>query len=218
MADLDSYRQFYRRSLRPLAAHLRALGARDQQDLEDVLQETFVEAFRSWSSLKDEGARLAWLFTIGRRQLWQHRTRNKRHLCAHATMSGGAPEVMAEGAMERHIATEAASDAVAASSDDTLVHALHTQSLTKQIKVMIDAIPDVHKREVITLFYLNDLALPDISAATGIKTSTLTTWLSRFREQARRAFSDASADAPRAMRPATKSSRIRLLASRRTAL
>jgi DNA-directed RNA polymerase specialized sigma24 family protein len=53
---------------------------------------------------------------------------------------------------------------------------------------MIDEIPDETRRRAVRLFYLEEASLPEVSAATGVKVSTLTTWLSRFRAAARKAL------------------------------
>jgi RNA polymerase sigma-70 factor (ECF subfamily) len=201
MADPSSYRLFYKRSVRPLAAHLRQLGARDAQDLEDVIQDTYVEAFKAWSTLRDDEAAVAWLLTIGRRQLWRHRARRKR-----------SQAELGEAALGERTIEEIVPSEDAASPPSSLEARLDAQSAARQVTELIAGIDNPVRREAVELFYLQDVQLPELSAATGVKVSTLTTWLSRFREQARRVL-PAAAEArpprlPLSLRPRSRRSAV----------
>jgi RNA polymerase sigma-70 factor (ECF subfamily) len=164
----ELYQELYRRTVRPLAAHLRRLGVTDAADLDDVLQDTYVEAFTAFASLRDDAAALAWLMTIGRRQAARHRARRAR-------MGVNVSPSVVEELPERAASPERQAEA---------------RSLTTRVAGMIEATASEHRRAALRMFYLEDATLPEIARATGVTVSTLTTWLSRFRVQARRAMAD----------------------------
>jgi RNA polymerase sigma-70 factor (ECF subfamily) len=199
MADTSAYRLFYKRSVRPLAAHLRQLGARDQ-DLEDVIQDTYVEAFKAWGSLRDDEAAIAWLLTIGRRQLWRQRARRRRR---DAELSEAA---LGEQTLDEVLPAESAGlpidSPVGAGPTSSIEARLDARATARDVTALIASIDNPTRREAVELFYLQEVPLPELSASTGVKVSTLTTWLCRYREKARRLVPEGVAsDAPPAPQP-----------------
>lgn len=169
MSD-PSFHDFYRATLRPLVAHLRRLGLAHDQDLEDVVQEAYAQAFKSWASLRAREAQLVWLLTIARRQ-WGRLLAKKGRL------------PLAQGTDEELDALVEASASVRALDEDVA-----RSGLFAKLRSQIELLADPRQKQAIELFYLFDLDLSDVSAATGVNASTLTTWFSRFRQRARLAL------------------------------
>lgn len=116
---------------------------RSQEDAVQVLQDTWVRAFHSLPSL-DDPARLApWLYTLARRAASAYRAEGKRREALEAPETLPL-EIEAEG-----------SDDIAGS-----VHAALGRL-------------GPESREVLTLFYLDDLSLADMAAVIGIPLGTV---------------------------------------------
>ena len=156
---------FYRSTVRILGAHLRQLGVERKEDLEDVMQETYVQALKSLPSLKHDEASVAWLLTIGRRQLFRQRERHARRRAEALSPTGTAEDI--------------ASDAAPADEQ------LQATGVCARIVGMIERIEDPRRRDAVQRFYLAEASLQEISIAMDVKVSTLTTWMSRFRESAK---------------------------------
>jgi RNA polymerase sigma-70 factor (ECF subfamily) len=166
------FHDFYRATFRPVVRHLRRLGLAHEQDLEDVVQEAYAQAFRSWQSLRAPEAQVVWLLTIARRQ-WG------RVLAKRGRLSP-APRAATDADIDL-VVEQVARDL---SPEDSLIRTTTLATL----KAEIAAIGNVRQRQAVELFYLFDWDLPEVCAATGVNASTLTTWLSRFRQKARAAL------------------------------
>lgn len=163
-------RAFYDATVRPLASHLHKLGLRNPQDLEEVIQETYLEAYKSLASLQDAQAALAWLLTIGRRQLGRHLERKKRDVetAEVDTTVLPSPAAPVDGALDaRRLVAE--------------VRAVHARLACPKRKLAID------------LYYFQEVPLPEIVERLGVGASTVTTWLSRFRQEVRAALGEQAA-------------------------
>jgi RNA polymerase sigma-70 factor (ECF subfamily) len=68
--------QLVERHASPVARYLQSLGARD--DVEELLQDTFVRAFSALDSFRGESSLRTWLFTIARRLLLDSRRAFRR--------------------------------------------------------------------------------------------------------------------------------------------
>lgn len=158
----QAFHEFYRATLRPLVRHLRRLGLVHPQDLEDVVQEAYTQAFRAFGQIRAREAQVVWLLTIARRQWGRVLARR------------GKFRMASEDALDELVARQT-------SPDDQLAR----RTTLDVLKAQIAAIGDVRQRHAVELFYLYDWDLPEVSAATGVNPSTLTTWLSRFRQRAR---------------------------------
>lgn len=169
---LEQFKQFYVQSVGPLRNHLRRLSGMNGEDLEDILQETFLQAARSWHGLQDHQAALAWLMTIGRRQLFRFFDQKTKTRIFQGDLDTTDDRGM--GKMD-HLGT----------TPETIVSG---QSTTRIIHDLIAGIADETKQLAIRRYYLEEWSLPEIAAAQNINASTLTTWFSRFRETARQSL------------------------------
>jgi RNA polymerase sigma factor (sigma-70 family) len=165
-----------------------ALGLHRGEDLEDVLQNVYLEAHKSFADLRDPQAGLAWLFTIGRRQYARYvalRVRRRR--------------LFADVAPDDERGAGEAGEARPAAVDERLV----TGGLCGQVFALMDQVENPTRRLALQLFFLEDLSLKEIAARTATNVSTLTTWISRFRQQAQArigALDDVDAASPRLVR------------------
>lgn len=66
------------RAYSPELFHFALWLARDRHRAEDILQEALTRAWRSWSHVKDEGARRGWLYAIVRNEFYRSAERSKR--------------------------------------------------------------------------------------------------------------------------------------------
>ncbi len=66
------------RAYSPELFHYALWLARDRHRAEDILQDALARAWRSWSHVKDEGARRAWLYAIVRNEFYRSAERAKR--------------------------------------------------------------------------------------------------------------------------------------------
>ncbi len=166
--QLAQYKSFYQQTFPMVLGHLRRLGVRSEEDLEDIVQETYAEALKSWSSLKDRQAAPAWVLTIARRQLARYiqKKTGREWLSLDENRDvEDAEEHTLEEKVDRHLLCEA----------------------------VIDKIRQVNppeKRNAIRQFYLEGSSLKEIAQSSGKKVSTLTTWLGRFRETIKSEFAE----------------------------
>jgi len=160
--DAKSSRAFYDATCKQLAAYLRRFGVNNNQDLEDLIQETYIEAFKSLHTLQSANAAKAWLFTIGRRQFIRYLEQKRKQPAA--TADTGALAFLENGS---------------AAADDTV----YASYVCKTVSRRLEKVEDPVKRQALMMFFIELEPLADISAALGTNISTLTTWCNRFRSE-----------------------------------
>lgn len=74
--DQQAATRLVERHAEAVSRFVRSLGAR--QDVDDVVQETFVRAFGSIDGFRGESSLRTWLFTIARRLVLDHRRSDRR--------------------------------------------------------------------------------------------------------------------------------------------
>ena len=137
----------------------------NSSDAEDVLQETFVTAYTKIGSLKKPGSLKSWLFRI-------------LHRCALSTMRRRGREVpdeqigdLAEGMDGMPVSTACRE---LSSAEDRLV-----------ISEWLRALEPIH-REVVVLFYYNDMTTSEIARTLGIFEGTVRSRLYYARKELKR--------------------------------
>ena len=142
----DAFQQLVEREVDPVfRLAYRILG--NAQDAEDVVQDTFVIAYRSIDTFRGEGTIGAWLRSIAARQALRHATRRT---------SPSAVDVF-----ELEVPEASASAGVSSPLAGVL-----TEERADTIRRAIAGLPD-GQREVIALRFFGELTLPEIAETTG---------------------------------------------------
>ena len=132
-----------------------------EQDAANVLQEAWLSAFRGIGGLKQDARLAPWLYTIARRAAMNHyRGRFARN------------EAMAADVLD--------SDEVADENDDRLE--LENAELVHFGLGRLE----LHDREILTLYFLDDLTIAEIAAVLEIPSGTVKSRLSKARRELRR--------------------------------
>lgn len=147
--DAEAWRQLVRHFERRLLYYLRRL-LNDERDAWDVLQQTWLEAFRNLKSLRDPRALRPWLYRISHRRAITHRRRGgKTEQCGVAQ----PPEL----------------DQLPAARD---VHDEWRIDTAEQIHHALGRLSLPH-REVLTLFFLEEMPVEEIAQALDIPAGTV---------------------------------------------
>lgn len=162
--DDQALRELYRRC-RPLVVRLvDGLGSFTKDEVEDVVQETFVRAFRALPKLRTDAVFVPWLFTIAR----------NRGLSFLAARGGGRRTL----------------DALSLESQDAVDHSAEALQLEVDVAVVQDliaALPDGPEKETVRLFYVEGgLSTREIAERFGVGKSAVTMRLERFRARIKR--------------------------------
>lgn len=159
--ERGAHRALYDR-YRPLAWRVaRGFGDFDGDDVEDVVQESFVRAFRSLAKLKEPGRFGPWLLTIAR-------NRSLSRLARRRAGSELAEEVQRE--------IEVAATEVRATPDPDAGAELEV------VRRLIAELPEGPEKETVHLFYVEgSLSAREIAERLGVGKSAITMRLERFR-------------------------------------
>jgi RNA polymerase sigma-70 factor (ECF subfamily) len=161
-AEEELYRR-YRPAVTRLAASFSEL---DSDEADDVVQESFVRAFRALASLKDRERFGAWLFTIAR-------NRARSYLSWRATHSRAAEEATREAQLLEDHAPGAS-------------QALEKEAELRAVREVIDGLREGPEKETVRLFYLEGtLSAREIAMRMGVGKSAVTMRLERFRAKVR---------------------------------
>lgn len=163
--DARAYRQLYDK-YRPLAWRVaRGFGDFDRDDVDDVVQESFVRAFRSVGALKDRARFGPWLLTIVR-------NRSLSRLARRRAASEMADELEREAE---------SAEAEAHPLDDT------AEAELEVVRRVIAELPDGPEKETVHLFYVEGkLSAREIADRLGVGKSAITMRLERFRAKVKR--------------------------------
>lgn len=160
----DAYRELYRLCRPSVVRLLRAFSALDEDDLEDVVQETFTRAFKALPGLTNPAAFEPWLLTIARNRACTHTERKESRKNVQALLEHELPtlaEPFPEG-LQREV--EAA-----------------------VVRGLIEQLPEGNERETVTLFYLQGgLSARQIADQQGVGKSAVTMRLERFRSRVKK--------------------------------
>jgi len=167
LAEEELYRR-YRGAVVRLASSFSEL---DCDEVDDVVQESFVRAFRALGGLKDRERFSAWLFTIAR-------NRARSYLSARATHDKAAEEAVLQARL--------AGGCVPAASEQ-----LEREAELRVVREVIDGLREGPEKETVRLFYLDGtLSAREIAQRMGVGKSAVTMRLERFRARVRRELCD----------------------------
>ena len=150
---------------RPAAFRVaRSFGELDRDDVEDIVQEAFVRAFRNLAGLKDRARFSPWLLTIAR-------NRALTHLARRRTAQSVADDLERE--------TESL-EAVALPDPDG-------EAELELVRKLIAGLPEGPEKETVHLFYVEGkLSAREIAEKMGVGKSAVTMRLERFRTKVKK--------------------------------
>jgi len=147
---------------------------RDDAEAEDVVQETYLRAYRGMSLFRGEAALSTWLVRICVHEALQRRRKARRR----AEVMPIRPGLTAAEIEEQALVPQGDSTLAAAESGE----------LRRRIEARIDALPDAY-REVFVLRALEELSVGETAAALGLPPGTVRTRFFRARSRLREALS-----------------------------
>jgi RNA polymerase sigma-70 factor, ECF subfamily len=143
------------------------LAGGDADRAEDLVQETFLRAYRSWSSFTRGSNVQAWLFTICRNVFLREQERRARREIAASTLDMNV-EAVSEAALT---ANEAGLDPATRFFDSFI---------DEEVLAAVDALPDEF-RETVVLSDLEGLAYAEVADVLGVPVGTVKSRLYRGR-------------------------------------
>ena len=158
----QSQDELYRRHRAFIARLVRGFGELDSDECEDVVQDTFVRAFRALASLKERERFGAWLCTIAR-------NRARTFLSARTNHQKASEEATRQSLLK--------GDHVPAASV-----ALEKEVEARAVREVIDRLREGPEKETVRLFYVEgELSAREIAQRMGVGKSAVTMRLERFR-------------------------------------
>lgn len=156
--DTTAFEALYR-STRPLVARLLAgFATLDADEVEDVIQDTYVRAFRALPRLKDPSAFEAWLLSIAR-----NRARSR---------------------LERQVQVRRLEESVEPLPEyvPLVPEALQLERDMAAVRALIEELPEGEEKRTVWLFYVEgELSAREIAERLGVGKSAVTMRLERFR-------------------------------------
>jgi RNA polymerase sigma-70 factor, ECF subfamily len=132
---------------------------RDEEDAREVFQDTYVRVFQGLGGFRGDAALTTWVLRIGRNLAWNRRRRDKVRRA-------------------RELSLEETELDPPASKDPKPV------AYARELHAALDRLPDT-QREAVLLYYLEELSVGDVAAATGRPVNTVKSDLLRARTKLR---------------------------------
>ena len=158
--DADAWAALFQRYRLPLYVYIFEL-VRDEQTSLDLVQETFLNAFRHLRSLRDDEKFGGWLFRIAHQKCIQQWRRRDREVEVEM------PE-----------------------ADDTPVELLIREEQEEEFMKLLENLP-LAQRSAILLHYVEDFSLDEIARITGTNTGTVKSRLHYAKRALRKLLEDA---------------------------
>jgi RNA polymerase sigma-70 factor (ECF subfamily) len=151
---------------------------RDESDAEDLVQETYLRAFRAWDQFVQGSECRAWLFTICRHTHFRTSHREQR------VVAYEDAELEALGAAALHTAAQS----------DGLDDVFSRREVMEAVRAAVDALPDPF-REVVVLVDLEEQSYEDAARVLEIPKGTVRSRLFRGRRLLQERLIDHARDA-----------------------
>lgn len=162
--DSAAFIQLYRHYYNIVYRFCMTFGGIDADTAKDILQESFIRAFRNIEKLREDQKFLSWLLTIARNRCFSHMSRE-------------------EGLEKKHKAWSKEQDLLLTPNEQDY---LETERQIAVVKQMIDEFPEGGMKDCAQAFYVDGLSTSDIANQLDIPKSTVTTRLDRFRGRIRK--------------------------------
>lgn len=164
--DAKAFRALYDRYRAPVARLARGFGDFDGDDVDDVVQESFVRAFNHLAGLKERNRFGPWVLTIARNRALSRLARRK----------AGA-ELAEDFSREVEVLTEEGASMPDPGQEAELA----------VVRRIIDELPDGAEKETVHLFYIEGkLSAREIADRLGVGKSAITMRLERFRAKVKK--------------------------------
>ncbi len=157
---VDLYRQYYNVVYR----FCLTFGGIDADTAKDILQESFIRAFRNIDKLRENQKFLSWLLTITRNRCLSYMSRE-------------------DGFEKKHRAWSKERDLFTPPSE---LEYLETERQIAAVHEVIAELPDGGMKDCARSFYMDGQSTSEIAEFLGIPKSTVTTRLDRFRGRIRK--------------------------------
>jgi RNA polymerase sigma-70 factor (ECF subfamily) len=160
------------------ADHIYGLGLRlcdDPDKAQDLVQETFLRALKSWSGFDGRSKPSTWLYTIASRacqRMERRRAGEPRH------MSG----------LEQLLPTGETTVVDVPATDETPAEWVEREDVVRAVRAAIHSLP-IHFRLPLVLKEIEGMSVEDVARVLGIKPATVKTRLHRARLLVREALS-----------------------------
>lgn len=159
-----AYRELYRRYRPGVVRLLGAFSALDGDDVEDVIQESFVRAFKSLAGLKNPQAFEPWLLAIARNRAlsFSARAQTARHARELLTHEPSPPVGLFPEALSRELEAQV-------------------------VRKLIEDLPEGAEKETVRRFYVDgDASARELAEQMGVGKSAVTMRLERFRARVKK--------------------------------
>ncbi|MBL8952452.1 MAG: sigma-70 family RNA polymerase sigma factor [Myxococcaceae bacterium] len=162
--DETAFRWLYRGFRQGVVRLCAGFAVLDDDEIEDVVQESFVRAFRRVSQLKTPAAFEPWLYAIARNRALTAIARKTTAAKVKAELEHEDPEPF-----------------------ELVPEALRVEAATEVVREVIAALPDGPEKETARLFYVEgNLTAREIADREGVGKSAVTMRLERFRARVKR--------------------------------
>ena len=153
--------QKYQKSVHALAWR----KIRDFHYAEEITQDTFLQAYKKLSTLKNPHQFAGWLYVIANRLCinWL-----QRHKSAMQSLEGTSVREINQSAYERYVSEERESEA--------------TERRYEIVEELLERLPE-SERTVMTLYYLGEMTVKEIGNFLGVSVNTIKSRLRRARER-----------------------------------
>lgn len=162
--DQQACIELYRRYYAVVYRYCLTFGNIDVDTAKDVLQESFIRAFRHISKLREDQKFVSWLLTIARNRCLSFLQKE-------------------DGFDRKHLAWSR--EAALSTPPDDLEY-LETERNIAIVQDVIRNLPEGGMRDCALAFYVEGLSTSEIAERLGIPKSTVTTRLDRFRGRIRK--------------------------------
>jgi RNA polymerase sigma-70 factor (ECF subfamily) len=164
--DASAFRALYDRWRPPVFRLARAFADLDADEVDDVVQETFVRAFGALAGLKEPGRFGPWILTIARNRALSRLARRKAGVALSEELAHESEALGGEGATLPDPGDAAEVEVV---------------------RRVIAELPEGPEKETVRLFYVEGkLSAREIAARLGVGKSAITMRLERFRAKVKR--------------------------------
>lgn len=172
--DVDAFGVLYQRTHRRIYQYIRQMVP-TQQDAEDLMQEVYLRAWSGLRGLRSDEAFWVWLHRIARNAVLDSRKHKQLNT------------VSLESAYTDEEEGDTESLEIADWSDNPEQLAL-SEATQEAVRRAVRSLPENH-REVVTMYYLEDMDVASIAQVLGVPKNTVLSRLARARDALRRKLS-----------------------------